>query len=352
MSNMITPDFGAPDLGTQDPGHPNHPSDVDFIDRVITAAAAPVSSSVERLLGELDTLVDAAFDQPSARADLQRRLYWLHYGRHEPSYAFRQWLASTTYRYFEAGAVVPATLIDSAAAPVASAETSGTDAFVADLATAQEDLSPLSHPLFQRCFAEDGTFEDLSVYLRHKWIIMLTFWRSLSEFGNRLQRHDIHNTALVYENVHEELGAGDSAAAHLIKHYELLQAIGVDVSWDDEPEFSETYEYINFRMFCMRHPDMAWGLGSFYSQEATSLEYTLGHYHQLRRLGVAHANAEIYHAHDEIDAEHTDEILIIVRNLIDDDEQRATMLRAQGHQMGLWHAHFDRVLEQLEAGGR
>ena len=225
-----------------------------------------------------------------------------------------------------------------------------TASFIAELERSQEQLSPLSHPLFQRCFSEDGTFEDLAVYLRHKWIIMLTFWRSLSEFGARLQRHDLHNTALVYENVHEELGAGDATAAHLLKHYELLRAIGIDVAWDDEPEFAETYEYINFRMFCMRHPELAWGLGSFYSQEATSLEYTLGHYHQLRHFDVDHATAEIYHAHDEIDTEHTDEILMIVRDLVHDDEQRATMLRAQRHQMMLWHAHFDRVLAEIEAG--
>ena len=322
--------------------HQTSPADTLFHDRVIAAAARPDGTAIDDLLTELDALVDAASDNRAARSDLQRRLHWLHYGRHEPSHPFRQWLATTTYRWFEATAPPVSTSV--------TAPGDDTDAFVAELARAQEELSPLAHPLFQRCFSEDGSFDDLAVYLRHKWIIMLTFWRSLSEYGARIQRHDLHNTALVYENVHEELGTGDAAEAHLVKHHQLLRAIGIDARWDDEPEFTETYEYINFRLFCMRHPDLAWGLGSFYSQEATSLEYTLGHYHQLRRFGVAHDVAEIYHAHDEIDAEHTEEILTIVRDLVRDDEQRATVLRAQRHQMNLWHAHFDRVLAELEGG--
>ncbi len=314
-------------------------ADSRFRELVIEAAARPTSTSVETPLHELNELVSAAVTDDSANSTLQRWLYWLHYGDHEPSHALRQWLASTTYGYFE-----------QTATEVAIAELN-TSAFANELATAQEALSPLHHPLFHRCFATDGDFDDLKIYLRHKWIIMLTFWRSLSDFGMRIQRNDLHNTALVYENVHEELGSGRADEAHLIQHYDLLKAIGVDVSWDDQPEFTETMEYLNFRVFCMRHPELSWGLGSFYSQEATSLEYTLGHYHQLRRFGVSHEVAEIYHAHDEIDAEHTDEILTIIDDLVTDDERRAMTLRAQRHQMRLWNNHFDRVLQHLDGGG-
>jgi pyrroloquinoline quinone (PQQ) biosynthesis protein C len=314
--------------------------DARFIEEVVEAAAQPSQASVHRLLGDLEVLVEAAYVQLSARFDLQRRLYWLHYGQHEASYSFRQWLASTTYRYFEETAL-PVT-------PVSQ----DSETFVGELASIQKDLSPLDHPLFRRCFSDDGTLNDVSVYLRHKWIIMLTFWRSLSEYGARIQRHDIHNTALVYENVHEELGAGDAGKAHLVKHYNLLRSLGVEVAWDDEPEFSETYEYVNFRLFCMRHPDLAWGLGSFFSQEASSLEYTLGHYQQLRRLGVDHSDAEVFYSHDEIDSDHTEGILTMVRDLVHTDAQRATVLRAQRQQMQLWHSHFGRVLEQIVAGGQ
>ncbi|MEM7326438.1 MAG: iron-containing redox enzyme family protein [Actinomycetota bacterium] len=328
-------------------------TDDPFRRAVMDAAADPVASGVGELLTELAALADAASTRTSANEVLQARLHWLHYGDHEPSHPFRQWLATAGHPYFERAASIP------------TGRTTGAShaSFVDRLAAEQEALSPLRHPLFQRCFREDGDLEDLKVYLRHKWIIMLTFWRSLSEFGMRLQRHDVANlanTALVYENVFEELGTGDPAEAHMVSHFKLLQAIGVDVGWDDEPEFTETREYINFRMFCMRHPNPAWGLGSFYSQEATSLEYTLGHYDQLRRFGVSHDTAEIYHAHDAIDAEHTDEILTIINDLINDDRSRSTVLLAQQHQMHLWNAHFDRVLDRIEqrdgltnpAGGR
>ena len=315
---------------------------------IADAADDPSPATLGELLRVLTDL-RAGADTTEGRLRFQRQLYELHYGAHQPSHELRQWLASTTYGYFEETAPVPASNDD----PGGGTNTVDPTAdFLSELALQQRARSPLHHPLLQHCYSDASSFEDLKVYLRHKWIIMLTFWRSLSEFGNRLQRTDFDNTALVYENVHEELGTGSVAEAHLVKHHRLLTAIGVDAGWDDEPEYAETYEYINFRMFCMRNPEVAWGLGSFYSQEATSLEYTIGHYDQLRRHGVSHDLAEIYYSHEEIDSEHTDEVVQMIRSLVSTPEQRRIVLTAQDHQMALWNRHFDRVWAEVRGAHR
>ena len=305
-------------------------------DAVRAFAADPDARPLDHIIGDLRQLAGEARNLSQSSQEFQRMLYWLHYGEHEPSYALRQWLASLVYDYFEATAELIA--VETAQSP---------DALRKLLHDAQNSLSPLVHPLFVRIYA-DSPRKEFEIYLRHKWIIMLTFWRSLAEYAGRLQRLDLHNTALVYKNVHEELGEGDASKAHLTSHYGLLRHLGINVSWDDVPEFAETYEYINFRMFCMRHEDLSWGAGSFFSQEATSLEYTMGHYRRLRAFGIEHDKCAIYHEHDEIDTEHTAEIESIIIDLAISARQQATVLRAQRHQMHLWNAHFDRVLEEIE----
>ncbi len=310
--------------------------DVPVAAPVITLAATGEHAGLSEIIATLHELRDAALANEGASLDFQRTLHWLHYGGHEPSHALRQWLASQVYDYFEARAV-----------PVELDEVLDAPALVQMLHAAQEKWSPLVHPLFIRIYGEAPRAE-FEVYLRHKWIIMLTFWRSLAEYGNRLQRRDLKNTALVYKNVNEELGEGDAHDSHLAAHLRLLRHLGIDARWNDQPSYAETYEYINFRMFCMRHADPSWGAGSFFSQEATSLEYTLGHYRRLRDFGVSHEHCAIYYEHDEIDTEHTAEIESIIVDLAQSREQQATVLRALCHQMRLWHRHFDRVLEEIE----
>ena len=281
-------------------------------------------------------------DNRLANENLQWLLHWLHYADHEASHSLRQWLATQLYAPLIAQ-IKPVTL-SKAYAPLD---------FIAELRRRQEQLSPLHHPLFQHIYSHQVTLREFEIYLKHKWIIMLSFWPSLAEFGARLTRRQADNgqasVATVYENVHEELGDGDPAQAHMRQHFELLRHLQMNVGWCDQPRFAATCEYINFRLFCMRHAEPAWGLGSFFSQEATSLEYTLGHYRQLRRFGIEHDYCAVYHAHDEIDAEHTREIEQLIITYATSAARQATVLTAQQQQMQLWHAHFDRVLEEIES---
>ena len=298
------------------------------------------SPAGDQIQSGVDTLhalaVGSRSDGRESYEAYQRLLYELHYGDDEATYIFRQWLASTVYPLEEES--IEKVPVNSALA---------TEEYRARLQAEQEILSPLHHPLFKLLYYGEPTFDQFKVYLRHKWIIMLTFWRSLAEFGSRLQRFDLENTALVYKNVYEELGEGDVHSAHLNQHIRQLHHIGLDVTFRDEPVYPETCEYINFRLMCMRHREPAWGLGSFFSMEATSLEYTLGHFRQLTKFEVGEEYCEVYRAHEDIDTEHTSEILQVIDNLVKSAEDQSTCLTAQRQQMSLWHRHFDRVHEEI-----
>lgn len=277
----------------------------------------------------------ALAEHPSELAPV---LHWLHYADEPKSRLYRQWLASTVYDRIEA-------TVDR----VRLEEALDEDELVRRLTASQTELSPLKHPLFVLLYDGQPTFEQVKLYFRQKWLIMTSFWSSIAEFGHRLPASDLVGCALVYKNVFEELGDGDPSRAHLQSHLELMRSMNVDVDFDSPPEFVETLDYINFRMFCMRHPEPAWGLGSLYSQEATSLEYTLGHADLLARFGVREERSEIYVAHDSIDTEHTDEVVQLVRHLVKGREAQEALLTAQRHQMVLWNRHFDRVYERALA---
>jgi hypothetical protein len=220
------------------------------------------------------------------------------------------------------------------------------------LANQQAALSPTRHPLFAHLYRGDPSLDDFKIYLRQKWLIMTTFWRSFAELGMRLSRSaDLASVAHIYQNVHDELGGGDVGQAHLAQHERQLRQIGLEVSPDDLPVYDETREYINYRLMCMRHPQVAWGLGAFYAQEAASLEYTMGHYRLLRRFGVAEEFARIYYVHEEIDDGHCADILDVVGGLVTTPEAQSICLASQRHQMTLWHRHFDRVWDEIQDRG-
>lgn len=304
--------------------------------------AEPTGAAIDDARQALRGLAEASAGDRGTYAVYQPLLHRLHYGPGEDTYAFRQWLASSVYA-LEESRVPPADGLDGHLSP---------EAFGELLKAEQRALSPLNHPLFKYIFEGDATFDEAKIYFEHKWLIILTFWRSFAELGMRLSRmkdQQLENCAPIYENVHEELGDGDVRQAHLVRHHRQLTHIGVPAGYDALPRYPETCEYINYRLQCMRHAEPAWALGSFFSQEATSLEYTMGHYHLLKRVGVPEQYAEIYFVHDSIDTEHTDEILEVIHRMVVTPEQQAICLRSQRRQMNLWHRHFDRVLEEIQA---
>lgn len=316
------------------------PHRVDHHDPMETALQPGASfGDIGAAADHVAALAAQAVTSSSANDELQRLVYDLYFGPEEATHALRQWLATFANGYFA-----------STAEPYPSAGLDDLTAFDAALDAVQGEWQPQEHPLFLRTCDPASPHREFDHYLHQKWIIMLTFWRSISEFGQRLQRlPGLTNPSLIYKNVSEELGEGDVTRAHLVRHLQLLEHIGVPARWDDRPTFTSTFEYINFRMFCVRHLDPRWGAGSFYSQEATSLDYTLVHYDKLRQRGISHEAAGIYYDHEEIDDEHTDEIRVVIDGLSNHAEARATVLTAQRHQMLLWYRHFDDVLAALDA---
>jgi hypothetical protein len=280
---------------------------------------------------------------PGAPLAYHRLLHELHHRDDESTYWVRQWLASRVYD-IEEQHVPPAN--DPGIGELTNAQ------FLAVLQADQRRLSPLNHPLFQYLFGGNPTFDEVKIYLEHKWLLILTFWRALEEFGHRLHRLErdrLDNVALVFKNVHEELGSGDASAALLLQHHRQLAHLGMSCGMRDVPRFAESFEYINFRMMVMRHEEPAWALGSIISQEGTSPEYTLGHCRLLERFGVTREFTDIYYIH-QLDVEHTSEIGEMIASLVTNEAKRRICLASHRHQLAIWRRHFDRILEEIRRG--
>lgn len=312
--------------------------------RVRAAVAAPLGGSdLGGTVNALRELATLAVDQgnPEAKKVYTELKYDLYYGiKDEDSHALRQWLATTTSD------------IDDREVKVQKLDRKlSAEELRAALMKRQNELTPMQHPLFRHLQPGVCTLETFKEYLRQKFLIMTTFWRSIAELGFRLSRFPGKNGLALptplFKNVYDELGEGEVEQAHLVRHLKHLDHLNLGLDFDSAPEYTETKAYVNFRMRVMRHKEVAWGLGSFFSQEATSLEYTIMHYKMLVHFGISHKKAEIYEAHEEIDTDHVKDIMDLIMVAVQTPEQQAICMAAHEQQIQLWMRHFDVLAQRL-----
>lgn len=315
------------------------------LERNVRAAVATPNdgANVASAISALRELATRAVDEgsPEARKVYTELKYDLLYGiQDEVSYRMRQWLASTTDDVDDRE--LKPRKLDRLLPPSELRQV---------LMKRQHELSPLEHPLFKHLASDKLTLDEFKEYLRQKFLIMVTFWRSIAELAMRMSRFPGYDGLALptplFKNVYDELGEGDVTQAHLVRHLKHLDHLNLGLSFDSKPEFTETKAYLIFRQRCMRHPEAAWGLGSFFSQEATSLEYTILHYNLLVKFGVSHKKAEIYEAHEEIDTDHLKDILDLIEVTVKTPEQQAICIAAHEQQILLWLKHFDVVAQRL-----
>lgn len=312
--------------------------------RVRAAVAAPVGGAdLNGAISALRELATLTVDKGNPEAfkvytDLK---YDLYYGiKEEKTHALRQWLASTTSDIDDREVKLPKVEKKLTAEELRSV-----------LMKRQNELTPMTHPLFKHLQPGVCSLETFKEYLRQKFLIMTTFWRSIAELAFRLSRFPGKNGLALptplFKNVYDELGEGEVEQAHLVRHLKHLDHLNLGLNFDSEPEYTETKAYVNFRMRVMRHAEPAWGLGSFFSQEATSLEYTIMHYKMLVHFGISHKKAEIYEAHEEIDTDHVKDIMDLIMVAVQTPEQQAICMAAHEHQIQLWMRHFDVLAKRL-----
>ena len=311
---------------------------------VMVAVATPNDgANLAGAVSALRELAARAVDEgsPEAKKVYCELKYDLLYGiQDEASYRMRTWLAGTTDDIDDRE--VTLRKLDRRLAP---------DELRQVLMKRQNELTPLDHPVFKHLQSGKCTFDQFKEYLRQKFLIMTTFWRCIAELGMRMSRFPgkdgLALPTPLFKNVYDELGEGDVNQSHLVRHLAHLDHLNLGLTLDSKPEFTETKAYLNFRLRCMRHQEAAWGLGSFFSQEATSLEYTILHYHLLKKFGVSHQKAEIYEAHEPIDTDHCKDILDLIEVAVKTPEQQAICIAAHEQQLSLWMKHFDVVAQRL-----
>jgi pyrroloquinoline quinone (PQQ) biosynthesis protein C len=293
----------------------------------------PRGCDLDAAIAELRGAGEAAHrGDAAAYAAYHDALYKLHFGRERRTEAVRQFLAASVYDLEERHAPI-----------VVVAEPLTRTGLEQRVRQTQAEHSVLDHPLFHLLFHGDPSRAQVLAYLKQKWIIVLSFWQSLAELALRAETQV---ATVLTENLYEELGEGKRGNSHLEHHYAQLRDLGVDAQFSDTPTYPETQEYLNNRVRCMRHPEMVLGLGVAYSMEAASQGYSIQHAKMLRRIGAV-SHVDVYDQHDEVDDDHSADILEAILSHATTAQQQQLAVSAQAHQQKLWLRHFTRVHETL-----
>jgi pyrroloquinoline quinone (PQQ) biosynthesis protein C len=207
------------------------------------------------------------------------------------------------------------------------------------------------HPLAGYLFGGTSTLEEAKFFLLDHWRRARHFYREFPQFVLRFppELHEQHLIGL-YVLMRDE-GMGDQASGYrthsaLLK--DLLRSLGLQPKDYDLPPFIETKIYLNNRMRCQMHHNVAWGLGVSIGIEKQTLQVFSNMVKLLQRFDVP--SHSYFALHEEVEDEHASIIKTIgVTTLHTADQQRILLSSLRRHML-LAYATMDPVWKAIQAG--
>ena len=320
-----------------------HPSDFpirDFSSNVYYAIQPGASAHLmDDATVELRNLANRALvdgDQ-DANAIYQALLYSLHEDADASTLAARSYLASTVYHIEEAH--IP---------DVEGFEPKPLDAFMREVERSLSMRDRVGNAMSRYLFEGDEppAREAVEIYIQHHWYRSRAFWRELIEY---MRRQALDCTPVLGANIYDEIGASGVTPAHPMMLKVLVEHFGLCGRMYDRPAWVEAHTYLNNRSRCCRAAHPAWGLALIYSLELTTTETHRNIHEMLVRLDVPE-DARRHHRHHMLhDAEHAEDLLSLVPELITTDEAQHVFLRSLAHQRHLSQVYFGRIWEEMQA---
>lgn len=270
-----------------------------------------------------------------AYAQYQTILLSLHVPGEPRTEPTRRWLASQIYRVEDQFA--PA-LADFVALPV--------DQFRAKVDAEIESRTRVKHPMSVHLFQGTPPRQDVRQFLQHHWIRSYNFYSLLAELAFRFEA--IHDASVFYRNLYGEAGAETPERAHptllshLMEHFEI--PLGIDFAALHPLEMA----YINNRIRCVRHTDVAWGLSLLYAVESVSCVNHLRIYELLQRMGVPEGPCEFHRLHGTQDEIDTEEMWELIAKFAPDESFQRTFMQSLARHFDINRAYFDMLWQQMQ----
>ncbi len=271
----------------------------------------------------------------AAYAQYQSLLLELHIpgdARTEPT---RRWMASQVYRMEDEFA--PA-LSDFSALPV--------DQFREKVDAEIAARTRVKHPMSVHLFQGSPPLEDVRFFLQHHWNRSYNFYSLLAELAFRFEA--IEDASVFYRNLYGEAGAEAPDRSHpaLLSH--LMTYFDIPLQVDFPALHPLEKAYLNNRIRCVRHTDVAWGLALLYAVESVSCVNHRRIYELLQRLGVPEEPSEFHRLHGTQDEIDTEEMWELIAKLAPSATFQRQFMQSLTRHFEINRAYFDMLWQQMQ----
>ncbi|AHH52303.1 hypothetical protein AI22_26075 [Pseudomonas aeruginosa YL84] len=272
----------------------------------------------------------------SAYAQYQALLLELHVGSDPHTEPTRRWMASQVYLVEDRFAPEPAGF---SAVPV--------EEFRKKVDAEIEARSRVRHPMSVHLFQGTPPVEDVRFFLEHHWVRSYNFYSLLAELAFRFE--NIEDASVFYRNLYGEAGAETPERSHpaLLSH--LMTYFDIPLRIDFPALHPLEKAYLNNRIRCVRHTDVAWGLALLYAVESVSCVNHRRIYELLQRLGVPEQPSEFHRLHGTQDEIDTEEMWALIAKFAPSEDFQRKFMQSLARHFEINRAYFDLLWEQMQA---
>jgi pyrroloquinoline quinone (PQQ) biosynthesis protein C len=314
-------------------------TDSDSQQAILDALAPDASlSKLEEAAALLGNLAERAFSGAQEAYQTYQAIMWnvVHQRGGSVTDPKRMWLAQELYK-------VEDRFIPNVEAP----DTTTSEEFKTFIEGVIIEQARLAHPMSAHLYQGTPSLEEIDLFLEHHWLRSSLFYRLFSEFGLRLE--DFEDSTPIYENLFDESGNGDPEKAHPILLKNLLEYRGVPCEIDTASSMTEERAYLNNRIRCMRHPDLAWGLAVVYLIEEVTSANHKKIYKMLEKAGIPEEHLEFHRIHGFVDEVHAAELWGLVARRAHDAAFRRTFLRSVFQHFRVTQQYYDALWAKMRA---
>lgn len=206
--------------------------------------------------------------------------------------------------------------------------------------------SRVKHPMSIHLFEGMPPRQDVRFFLQHHWYRSYNFYSLLAELAFRFEA--IEDASVFYRNLYGEAGAETPDRSHpaLLSH--LMTYFDIPLNIDFARLHPLEKAYLNNRIRCVRHTDVAWGLALLYAVESVSCVNHRRIYELLQRLDVPAEPSEFHRLHgmqDEID---TEEMWELIAKFAPSESFQRMFMQSLTRHFEINKAYFDMLWREMQ----
>ena len=196
-------------------------------------------------------------------------------------------------------------------------------------------------------FQGTPSHEEVKFFLHHHWIRSYNFYSLLAELAFRFD--DIADASVFYRNLYGESGAESADRSHPALLAKLMEYFGIPLRIDFSSLNPLEKAYLNNRIRCVRHTDIAWGLALLYAVESVSRVNHLRIYELLQERGVPEEPSEFHRLHGTQDEIDTEELWQLISKFAGKEAFQRTFMQSLTQHFTINRRYFDVLWEEMQA---